>query len=281
MPALDPGDQLLGATGRPAAGCSETLAIRWIGTCAGGVGERAAVGAAEALEPRPSAGRAGSRPATPSLTRSHCCAGDALVVAADVARPCSTVRSPVTCMSGGAVPQRAELVEGRERRAGVVGLVAERAVELGGVADRLVDRQPQVGRVDDQVVAARPRPTGARSFSASSSGSSVELGVPVPAGRRSGTPSRGRPAARGCASSRSAPASWSMRHRRRAPGCIRTRCWVVRRAGEVGVELVLLAPSSSDRVDVVDAVVRQQPRAPVGEQRDLLRRRGPSNGSTS
>ena len=64
------------------------------------------------------------------------------------------VRSPVTFMTGRAVLQRTELVDGRERRTRVVGLVAERPVELGGVADGLVDGQPQVGRVDHQVVAA-------------------------------------------------------------------------------------------------------------------------------
>ena len=51
--------------------------------------------------------------------------------------------------------QRVELVERRERRARVVRLVAEHAIELGRVADRLVNRQPQVGRIDDDVVAAR------------------------------------------------------------------------------------------------------------------------------
>ena len=44
--ALDPADQLLGASGPSGAGCSETLAIRWIGMWPGGVGVGAAVGAA-------------------------------------------------------------------------------------------------------------------------------------------------------------------------------------------------------------------------------------------
>ena len=55
-----------------------------------------------------------------------------------------------------------------EARAGVVGLVADRAIELGGMADGLVDREPEVGRVEDQVVAARPRRVFAASFSAAS-----------------------------------------------------------------------------------------------------------------
>ena len=44
----------------------------------------------------------------------------------------------------------AELVGGEEAGAGVVGLVAERAIELGRMADRLVDRQPQIRRMQDQ-----------------------------------------------------------------------------------------------------------------------------------
>ena len=51
--------------------------------------------------------------------------------------------------------QRVELVERRERRARVVRLIAEHAIELSRVTDRLVDRQPQVRRIDDDVVAAR------------------------------------------------------------------------------------------------------------------------------
>src|SRR6185436_20729671 len=55
----------------------------------------------------------------------------------------------------GAVAQRAELVGGGEAGARVGGLVADGAVVLGGVAHRLVDGEPEVGRVDDQVVRAR------------------------------------------------------------------------------------------------------------------------------
>jgi hypothetical protein len=57
-------------------------------------------------------------------------------------------------MSGEPVLQVPELVDGGERGAGVGRLVAQRPVQLGGVADRLVDGQPQVRRVDDEVVAA-------------------------------------------------------------------------------------------------------------------------------
>ena len=41
-----------------------------------------------------------------------------------------------------------------EAGAGVVGLLADRAIELGRVADRLVNREPEVGRVEDQIVLA-------------------------------------------------------------------------------------------------------------------------------
>ena len=51
-----------------------------------------------------------------------------------------------------AVAERAELVEGGERGPGVGRLVAHRPVELGGVADRLVDREPEVRGIDDEVV---------------------------------------------------------------------------------------------------------------------------------
>ena len=43
-----------------------------------------------------------------------------------------------------------ELVGGEEARAGEVRLVAERAIELGRMADRFVNRQPEVRRVQDQ-----------------------------------------------------------------------------------------------------------------------------------
>src|SRR6185436_17076319 len=47
--------------------------------------------------------------------------------------------------------QLAELVGRGVRGAGEVRLVAERAVELRRVADRLVDREPEVRGIEDQV----------------------------------------------------------------------------------------------------------------------------------
>ena len=81
-------------------------------------------------------------------------AGDALVVPADGGQPVRGGAVAGDVHQRRAVLQAAELVDGRERRPGVGGLVAERPVELGGVPDRLVDGQEQVGRVDDEVVAA-------------------------------------------------------------------------------------------------------------------------------
>ena len=54
-----------------------------------------------------------------------------------------------------AVAHGAELVRRGERGARVGGLVADRPVVFGGVADRFVNRQPEVGRVDHQVGRAR------------------------------------------------------------------------------------------------------------------------------
>ena len=123
---------------------------------------------------------------------------------------------------------------------------------------------------------------GAASFSASSSGTSRELGVPVPApsAPRRGTPSRGRPAARWCASSRrcrrasSAPiasnaglragpaAGWCGCRRGRRSTCSRCTCSRSAR-GVVDGRRAAAAGGSSRRA------------APPS------RRRGTSNGSTS
>src|SRR6202020_1304431 len=84
---------------------------------------------------------------------------------------------------GGAVVEGAELVEGGERGPGVGGLVADGAVELGGVPDGLVNGEPEVRRADHQVV--RPRLHRRRRPD------------------RSGTPNPGPRAAPACAWSRS------------------------------------------------------------------------------
>lgn len=120
----------------------------------GGVGERAAVRALPPGQVRDApVGLVADEPPVaddvPALRL------DALVVVADGRQAVlgRTVAHDVHHL--GAVLQAAELVRRRERGARVRRLVAQRAVQLGGVPDRLVDGQPQVGRVDDEVVHAR------------------------------------------------------------------------------------------------------------------------------
>lgn len=148
----------------------------------------------------------------------------------------------------------------------VGGLVAERAVQFGRVADGLVDRQPQVGRVDDEVVQARldaRRPHLLRE----QLGDPRQLLVPVPAGTRQvlPTPAHGR---------RDGPHGVELtarlvdRHRvqlRMQPDALLRR----HGPGGVGVELVLVH-GEQRRVHVVDAVRREQPGAPVRQQPRLL-----------
>ncbi len=193
---LDAGDQVVGR--RAAGGRAE----RHVGHplqrhVAGGVGERAPVGPAEALELRHPpvelvADEDAAGDEVPGLP------GDALVVVADGRE--AVHRGAVTddVHDRRPVPQAAELVEGGEGRARVGGLVAERPVELGGVPDRLVDRQPQVGRVDHQVVAVGLDRRGPE-LGGEQLGQLGELGGEVPARPGLGTPSPGRPAARACA----------------------------------------------------------------------------------
>ena len=95
---------------------------------------------------------------------SHDCVRDALVVVADGGQAVLGGAVAGDVHDRGAVLERAELVVGGERGAGVVGLVAQRPVQLGGVPDRLVDGEPQVGRVDHQVVACRPRRSARRAW---------------------------------------------------------------------------------------------------------------------
>ena len=166
----------------------------------------------------------------------------------------------------GAVLQLAELVEGGEGGARVGGLVAQRAVQLGGVPDGLVDGQPQVGRVDDQVVDARLDARRAhllgeqlrdpRQLDSQSQPVPVRYSQPRPTGG-----ARVRIESNSPLDSSTATAV--------SCGCSRTRCWVVTVPGGVRVELVLVHGEQRG-VHVVDPVGRQQPRAPLGEQRGLL-----------
>ncbi len=232
----------------------------------GGVGERAAVGPPEVLQP-------GHRPVQlvadqqPVLDDVPLLAGDPLVVPAD--RRQAVLRRPVTgdVHDRGAVLQRAQLVERRERGARVVGLVAQCAVQLGRVADRLVDREEQVARVDDQVVVATVHGRRAQLLG-QVLGQLVEVGGPVVAGA-----GEVLPATSGRGSQRA--------HGVEPPGLLVDADGLElavdphpllgrRGAGQVAVELVL-HHRVHRRVGVRDDVVREQRGAPVGEQRDLLR----------
>ena len=165
-----------------------------------------------------------------------------------------------------AVAQRAELVGRGEAGARVGGLVADGAVVLGGVPDGLVDGEPEVGRVDDQVVRARDH---ARRLDllGEQLGNRGELGLEVPAvagevlpaaARGGGERIHGLEAAGG-------PVDGG-----RGDGGRDAHPLLERRgAREVGVELAL-ADLGDARLDVVDAVGREQAARPLGEQGDLV-----------
>src|SRR5262249_42865968 len=51
--------------------------------------------------------------------------------------------------------EAAELLRRDEGRPGEIRLPAERAIEFGRMAGRFVDRQPQIGRVEHEIVSAR------------------------------------------------------------------------------------------------------------------------------
>ena len=186
--------------GPSGAGCSETLAIRCTGTWPGESAK------AQPLER--------GMPAQPGhvavdlvadqdavLHDVPLLAGDALVVPADGGQPVDGGAVAGHVHQRRAVLQGAELVDGGERRAGVGGLVAQRPVELGGVPDRLVDGEEEVGRVDDEVVAAGLDRRRLRLLP-QQLGDLGQLAAPVPAGAGQVLPARGRPAGRGCACSR-------------------------------------------------------------------------------
>ena len=193
-----------------------------------------------------------------------------------VARPCSAVRSPVTFISAEPYRSLPSWSKVAKEVPGVGRLVAERPVQLGGVADRLVDGQPQVGRVDDQVVRARPR----RSARASS-----RRAAPGSAPARRPSPSR-------CPVrySQPRPTGGAMRaHRVELAarlvdgdgGELRVQPHPLLRgdgARGVGVELVLLHGEQRGVRHGRRPSARQQPRAPVGEQRRSSPRRARRTG---
>ncbi len=169
----------------------------------------------------------------------------------------------------GAVLQRAQPVRCRERGAGVVRLVAQRAVQLGRVADGLVDRQPQVGGVDHEGVGAglhrrrgdllhqQVRELG-------------KLAVPVPP-RRAGPEDVLPAAAAGRCEGAHALERAAVRVDRDRADVALDPHPLLHRAGaaEVRVEHLLLhGVQRGGRV--LDALVREQPGAACDEQRGTL-----------
>ena len=124
-----------------------------------------------------------------------------------------------------AVLQSSELVGSGERHAGVVRLVPERTVELGGVPDRLVNRQPEVAGVDHQVVPTRLN-AGRLELLDQPCRQLGQLAGPVVPGSGEELPAPGRRAGPRCPSSRRRRCRESMATASNS-GCSRTRCWVV------------------------------------------------------
>ena len=264
-PAVDTTDQILGgqpARIRPQRHVGHAL-HRHVG---GGVGVGAPVGPLEAGEPRdPPVQLVPHQPAVlhqvPGLAR------DALVVVADRRQPVLGGAVAGDVHQLGAVAQRAELFEGGEGGAGVRGLVPEGTVQLGRVPDGLVDGQPQVRRVDDQVV--QPRlDAGRPHLLRQQAGHLGQLGVPVPAGPGQVLPpasGRWREGTHGVELAAGVVHRHGGEHGVQPYPLLRGRG-----PGGVGVELVLVHGEQRG-VHVIDPVGRQQPRAPVGQQRRLLR----------
>ena len=94
----------------------------------------------------------------PSLTIGHFCAFTPSSSKPTVAIAARMRAVGVDVEQLRAVFQLAEIRELHEARAGVVGLVADDAIELGGVGDDLVNRQREVRGHQDQIL--QPAPTG-------------------------------------------------------------------------------------------------------------------------
>lgn len=232
---------------------------------AGRVRERAPVGPAQARELRDPAVQlvADQRAVLHQVPRLRL---DALVVVPDGREP--VLGGPVArhVHDGGAVRQLAQLVEGGERGSRVRRLVPQSAVELGGVADRLVDGEPEIGRVDDQVV--RPGLDARRThLLGQQPGNPLQLGVPVPAGARQVLPAA--PDRRSDGPHRVELAGGPVHGDRRE---LRMHAHpLLRGDGARGVRVELVLVDRHQRgVHVRDTLGPQEPAAPLGEQRRLL-----------
>ncbi len=150
-----------------------------------------------------------------------------------------------------------------EARAGVVRLVAHRAIQLRGMSDGLVDREPEILRIEDEVVAAR-----------------------LDRLARSASRRRAAPTSRRCPACRATRCTPSRRRAARAPRCTagsrpaptavaendgptRTNVCVVSRAFGVRVRLHL-AQQLQPRVHEANALHLERRFVRREQQRDLL-----------
>ncbi len=154
--------------------------MRWNCTSAHALRVRAAV-RARRLRPTascstnraraPARAWSGSRRRSPFLMMSKRVGLHALVVPSDGAERADLGPIALDVHDLGSVLECAEHLLRRrdEARAGVVRLVSHRAVELGGMRDRFVDREPEVRRVQHEVVACPTSTDLAESFCTASS----------------------------------------------------------------------------------------------------------------
>ena len=209
-----------------APGCSDTLAIRWIGTWCGESAYEQPLDRGHAPAAARTPGPAGSRRRCRRAPDPSVCARTP-----SSSKPTRGQAEFVGAVGGHvhhrrAVAHRAELVRRGERRARVGRLVADRAVVFGGVADRFVDRQPEVRRVDDEVGRSRRHARRLGLLGQQRRQLRPARRTSPTRRRRRRPPSPAPSAAPACASSRTFPP-----RRRRSTasnvGCTRTRCWVI------------------------------------------------------
>ena len=243
------------------------------------VGERAPVGALEAHRRRDGAVELVADE-DPVAHEVEGLARHALVVDADGGQAVLDGAVAGHVHDGGAVGERAQLVEGGERGPGVGRLVADGPVELGGVPDRLVDREPQVGRVDDEVVGAGLAPRARASFSASSSGSRASSASQSQFPADAGPVRYSQPRPTGGASVRIVSKPVVGERERLELGLQPHPVLGGPRPVEVG-QVRLLGHRQQRRRRVRHGRVLAQPPAPLGQQRDLVGHRARVEGSTS
>ncbi len=231
------------------------------------VGEGAAVG-----RPRPADGSDGPVELVPGqnavVYKVEGLSRYALVVDGHGGQPVRSGPVPGDVHDLGAVLEGPELVEGGERSTGVGRFVAHGPVELGGMADRLVDGEPQIGRVDHQVVPAgidRRRPD----LLGQQFGKHVEFVLPVPAGAEEVLPT---PAHRRCHCPHALEAADRVDGEHLDDGMDPDPALGGFGPGQIGVEGVL-GHGQDLGGHVVDHIGAQQLLAPPGQKADLVGQR--------